>query len=79
MNDPKNSEAQNEELNLEQLEDAAGGSGHTTAIIEPNYITDPIAKQGSMEKGLLDQRVTNSGSDPLCNRLDTGSGHDRRR
>ena len=29
MTDPKNPEAMNEELNLEQLEDAAGGIGAT--------------------------------------------------
>ena len=30
MTDPKNPEAQNEELDLEQLEDAAGGIGTTS-------------------------------------------------
>ena len=30
MTDPKNSEAQIEELNLDQLEDAAGGIGGTS-------------------------------------------------
>ena len=30
MTDPKNPEAQSEEMNLEQLEDAAGGLGTTS-------------------------------------------------
>ena len=35
MTDPKNSETTNEELGLDQLEEAAG------AVIHPSYLTDP--------------------------------------
>ena len=36
MTDPKNPEAQNEELDLEQLEEAAGGLGTTAGLVEPH-------------------------------------------
>ena len=35
MTDPKKAEARNEELGLDQLEEAAG------AVIHPSYLTDP--------------------------------------
>ena len=42
MTYPKNSEAQNEELGLEQLEDAAGGVIHPSYMTDPTKIVDPI-------------------------------------
>ena len=45
MTAPKNSEAQNEELDLEQLEDAAGGVIHPSYLIDPTKIVNPIQKQ----------------------------------
>ena len=47
MTAPKNSEAQNEELDLEQLEEAAGGVIHPSYLIDPTKIVDPIQKQRS--------------------------------
>ena len=49
MTDPKNSEAQNEELGLEQLEDAAGGVIHPSYMTDPTKIVDPIQKQRSRD------------------------------
>ena len=42
MTDPKNTEATNEELDLEQLEDAAGGVIHPSYMTDPTKIVDPI-------------------------------------
>ena len=42
MTDPKKAEAQNEELDLEQLEDAAGGVIHPSYLTDPTKIVDPI-------------------------------------
>ena len=47
MTDPKKAEAQNEELGLEQLEDAAGGIIHPSYLTDPTKIVDPIQKQRS--------------------------------
>ena len=49
MTAPKNSEAQNEELDLEQLEDAAGGVIHPSYMTDPTKIVDPIQKQRSRD------------------------------
>ena len=49
MTAPKNSEAQNEELGLEQLEDAAGGIIHPSYMTDPTKIVDPIQKQRSRD------------------------------
>ena len=49
MTDPKNSEAQNEQLGLEQLEDAAGGVIHPSYMTDPIKIVDPIQKQRPMD------------------------------
>ena len=46
MTDPKNPEAQNEELDLEQLEDAAGGVIHPSYLTDPTKIVDPIWQAG---------------------------------
>ena len=42
MTDPKNSEAQNEELGLDQLEEAAGAVIHPSYMTDPNKIVDPL-------------------------------------
>ena len=42
MTDPKNSEAQNEELNLEQLEEAAGGIGGSAGPGGTTYLKENI-------------------------------------
>ena len=43
MTDPKNPEAQNEELDLEQLEDAAGGIGTTSGPGGTSYLKQNIS------------------------------------
>ena len=47
MTDPKNSEAQNEELNLEQLEDAAGGLGACELKPSHKQNRDVMSSSGS--------------------------------
>ena len=49
MTDPKNSEAQSEELDLEQLEDAAGGIGTTSGPGGTTFLKDNIS--GSANPG----------------------------
>ena len=58
MTDPKNSEAQNEELGLEQLEDAAGG------VIHPSYMTDPTKIVDPMLQRSRDVDRSNIGNPP---------------
>ena len=63
MTDPKNSEAQNEELDLEQLEDAAGGLGTTSGPGGTTYLKENIG--GSAGPGgttFLKQNVGGSAS-----------------
>ena len=56
MTAPKNPEVQNEELDLEQLEDAAGGVIHPSYMTEPNKIVDPIwqDKHGQSSAKIVD-------------------------
>ena len=60
MTDPKNSEAQNEELDLEQLEDAAGG------IIHPSYMTDPTKIVDPIQKHVRDEHKIGTLPSQLC-------------
>ena len=46
MTDPKNSEAQSEELHLQQLEEAAGAVIHPSFMTDPNKIVDPLWQAG---------------------------------
>lgn len=56
MTDPKKAEAQNEELDLEQLEDAAGGIIHPSYLTDPTKIVDPIwqEKHGQSSAKIVD-------------------------
>ena len=56
MTDPMKAEAQNEELDLEQLEDAAGGIIHPSYMTDPTKIVDPIwqDKHGQSSAKIVD-------------------------
>ena len=56
MTDHKNPEATNEELDLEQLEDAAGGIIHPSYMTDPTKIVDPIwqDKHGQSSAKIVD-------------------------
>ena len=47
MTDPKNPEAQNEELDLEQLEEAAGGLGTTAGPVGTSFPKTNVAGSAS--------------------------------
>ena len=47
LTDPKKAEAQNEELDLEQLEDAAGGLGTTSGPGGTTYLKENIGGSAS--------------------------------
>jgi len=60
MTDPKNPEQQSEELDLDQLKDAAGG------VIHPNFLTNKSSRNKFMTNTFLKNKIdTGSGNDHL--------------
>ena len=71
MTDPKKAEAQNEELDLEQLEDAAGGIIHPSYMTDPTKIVDPLW-QGDI-RGQSSAKIVDPTKSERSRRVDTNN------